>query len=704
MAYPEYNPEKGTVSNRTLTQIARAKSKAVGGKRKKCTRGKSCSATCIAANKICLVDIPLSSAIEIPKVRKMIQEATKPPVQPTAKPVVPTVKPTTKPPTKVSEQDIINNTMMAKYHAKAYEEFANKKKQTPEVLEKLKYHGTKADEYLNKLPNGEGKDKVRNFVDARLKRANVENDRKEANGHINDAAFWYAMGKPDKGAAGEKNAKAAINKLPEGERVAALKKLDDQVKEAKQRHSAGEAENKKLKERPPEEIQKAVDKYVKEMEGHYAKIADLKKQNLPSGELKWRMEEAESMAKVARDKAVSEANWLSSSLKGKAFDLIKGKEVAAKSPVMTSREREKEVKSILSKYLYAKMANNDPEKMSDLRTQARNIAEGFTGAKKASMLALLDKAFGEQKPLNFGKRVESPSEVAKVGQAMVDKYPKIKSAASILRKYEKLQETITERLKDPNLTNEQKGKLAEQLYRITTLKNTANSKLAQAMESLRADMLKTPLTTAQVNQALARVEFVKGPGIAAVRKDVAEFIKMFNGRGIADVENVAQKPLQTVKMTKKRAGANVLGRVTTSGEKVTTFHEITHLMEGQRQWMFDYATNWMRGKAFSESEAKAKGVHWGDKKMDVPVAQMENGKPLYQLLKIAGGGYRPDEVAYVDTYMNPYMGKVYSGQYAKSSSEVWSMTLQQFSSTERMVTLYRQHPELFEMGVGLAGS
>ena len=32
MAYPEYNPEKGTVSNRTLTQIARAKSKAVGGR------------------------------------------------------------------------------------------------------------------------------------------------------------------------------------------------------------------------------------------------------------------------------------------------------------------------------------------------------------------------------------------------------------------------------------------------------------------------------------------------------------------------------------------------------------------------------------------------------------------------------------------------------------------------------------------------
>ena len=48
---------KGSVP-RTDAQIARAKRQAVGGKRKRCTKGKNCSAACIAANMICLVDLP----------------------------------------------------------------------------------------------------------------------------------------------------------------------------------------------------------------------------------------------------------------------------------------------------------------------------------------------------------------------------------------------------------------------------------------------------------------------------------------------------------------------------------------------------------------------------------------------------------------------------------------------------------------------
>ena len=54
------------------SKIAAAKRNAVGGKRKRCLKGKNCSAACIAANMVCLVDLPwvgpaLSSA------KKMIQ-------------------------------------------------------------------------------------------------------------------------------------------------------------------------------------------------------------------------------------------------------------------------------------------------------------------------------------------------------------------------------------------------------------------------------------------------------------------------------------------------------------------------------------------------------------------------------------------------------------------------------------------------------
>ena len=40
------------------SRIAQAKRNAVGGKRKRCTKGKNCSAACIAANMVCLVDLP----------------------------------------------------------------------------------------------------------------------------------------------------------------------------------------------------------------------------------------------------------------------------------------------------------------------------------------------------------------------------------------------------------------------------------------------------------------------------------------------------------------------------------------------------------------------------------------------------------------------------------------------------------------------
>ena len=61
------------VAGRKGSQIEAAKRKAVGGKRKRCTKGKSCSATCIAANKICLVEIPWVSASSMSKAVKLIE-------------------------------------------------------------------------------------------------------------------------------------------------------------------------------------------------------------------------------------------------------------------------------------------------------------------------------------------------------------------------------------------------------------------------------------------------------------------------------------------------------------------------------------------------------------------------------------------------------------------------------------------------------
>lgn len=74
---------KGSVP-RTDAQIARAKRQAVGGKRKRCTKGKNCSAACIAANMICLVDLPWVGAALTQSV-KLIQ--AKQGKAPAAKPI-----------------------------------------------------------------------------------------------------------------------------------------------------------------------------------------------------------------------------------------------------------------------------------------------------------------------------------------------------------------------------------------------------------------------------------------------------------------------------------------------------------------------------------------------------------------------------------------------------------------------------------------
>jgi predicted transcriptional regulator len=66
------------------SRIAQAKRNAVGGKRKRCTKGKNCSAACIAANMVCLVDLPwvgpslTKAAAQIQAMKKKAGPAAKP--------------------------------------------------------------------------------------------------------------------------------------------------------------------------------------------------------------------------------------------------------------------------------------------------------------------------------------------------------------------------------------------------------------------------------------------------------------------------------------------------------------------------------------------------------------------------------------------------------------------------------------------------
>ena len=86
-------------------------------------------------------------------------------------------------------------------------------------------------------------------------------------------------------------------------------------------------------------------------------------------------------------------------------------------------------------------------------------------------------------------------------------------------------------------------------------------------------------------------------------------------------------------------------------------------------------------------------------------------KPVYKLKSITGNrGYRDKELAFVDKYKDAYMGKIYdmydySEPFIKGKinpSEVLTMSVQEFSDPKLMGKLYRTHPELFELVVGMS--
>ena len=60
--------------NPTRAKVLRAKREAVGGRRKRCTRGKNCSAACIQSGMVCLVEFPLPVSQGITKTRNALAD------------------------------------------------------------------------------------------------------------------------------------------------------------------------------------------------------------------------------------------------------------------------------------------------------------------------------------------------------------------------------------------------------------------------------------------------------------------------------------------------------------------------------------------------------------------------------------------------------------------------------------------------------
>jgi hypothetical protein len=101
--------------------------------------------------------------------------------------------------------------------------------------------------------------------------------------------------------------------------------------------------------------------------------------------------------------------------------------------------------------------------------------------------------------------------------------------------------------------------------------------------------------------------------------------------------------------------------------KITQFHEMAHHCEYQDKSAGVDAENWVKDRATGEIT------------------------PLSQLT--GNNGYGAEEKAHPDSFIDPYVGKL----YGQGITEVYSMGLQAFADPDKLVDLYRVDPEHFRL-------
>ena len=230
--------------------------------------------------------------------------------------------------------------------------------------------------------------------------------------------------------------------------------------------------------------------------------------------------------------------------------------------------------------------------------------------------------------------------------------------------------------------------------------NRSDFKAKKAMDKLFEAMKQTSMTEKEVKAMVDRIDLkqwgTKRDLKKQVKSDVADFVRMFNGKGFTATTN-GHPWIQEIAPDLNGRGYNQGGkflavRVQNTGN---LWHEMMHTVESQRPWMIEAAQEWAANRADDLTTAskflKLRGMESGTRR----------GKPVFRLADIVSGSdYSNQEIAWNDDYLNPYMGKVYD---SNDATEVWTMAVETISSGRAgMVQLFSKHPDLFRMLVGLS--
>lgn len=298
---------------------------------------------------------------------------------------------------------------------------------------------------------------------------------------------------------------------------------------------------------------------------------------------------------------------------------------------------------------------------------------------------------------------------------------RLKSAFSREERAKKLIDKLEDIMFDDDrpLSKEIKGKIKERIREVRARESRAFHDYMKTMLEIRNKISRTDLPEEEIKRIVNSVDIktrdskLKGE----IESEVGQFVRMFNGRGLLYVSSSGDdpsSPVHSVEISPGRPNARLNnGTISLNGSNLsTTFHELGHFVERLYPLVSQYAVKWRDSRALTTEQLKLLSKSDPSyRKFTSPENLLKSSRsitsiemlPTFKLNSIVPfGGFDNDEVAFLGRYMNPYMGKVYPGFLGNYVTEVTSMALQSFATTKGMADLYRSHPDLFEMAVGLA--
>jgi hypothetical protein len=154
-----------------------------------------------------------------------------------------------------------------------------------------------------------------------------------------------------------------------------------------------------------------------------------------------------------------------------------------------------------------------------------------------------------------------------------------------------------------------------------------------------------------------------------IRSTVGEFARMTKGGAIGKLKQIDYAGDRAY-ANEEKGFINIGKHSSQEKAKAVLFHEMAHLYEGENPDLQKAAADWVKSRATG---------------------------PETQLAKLLPHvGYGPNEKAYPDKFIRPYIGKL----YPSGATEVFAMGLERFSDSKAMAKFYQGDPEHFHLMLG----